>query len=70
MVERTSKGLLQGREDRGCDERERESKEGVERKGGEEERLICMLVTVCCLFDLEGVLSAGWWDAAELGRQK
>lgn len=39
--------------------------------GGEEEgRLICMLVTVCCLFDLEGVLSAGWWDAAEWGRQK
>lgn len=26
-----------------------------------------MLVTVRCLFDLEGVLSAGWWDAAEWG---
>jgi len=36
----------------------------------EEERLICMLVTVCRLFDLEGVLSARWWDAAEKGRQK
>ena len=29
-----------------------------------------MLVTVCRLFDLEGVLNAGWWDAAEWGRQK
>lgn len=64
-MERKSKGLLQGKEDRGCDERE----EGVERKR-EKEGLICMLVTVRCLFDLEGVLSAGWWNAAEWGRQK
>ena len=63
MGERKSKGLLRGREDRGCDERGR----GKTGRGG---RLICMLVTVCCLFDLEGVLSAGWWDAAEWGRQK
>lgn len=35
----------------------------------DEEELICMLVTVYCLFDLEGVLSAGWWDAAE-GKNK
>lgn len=43
-------------------ESEGESEEGVE-------RLICMLVTVCRLFDLEGVLNAGWWDAAEWERQ-
>lgn len=38
--------------------------------GGGEEGLICMLVTASCFFDLEGVLSAGWRDAAEQGRQK
>lgn len=65
---RKSKRLLQGEEDRDCDEGGGgKARRGAGRKRG---RLICMLVTVCCLFDLEGVLSAGWWDASEWKRQK
>lgn len=64
-----AKGLLQGKEDR----RGREGGRWGRTVGGvrttDEEELICMLVTVYCLFDLEGVLSAGWWDAAE-GKNK
>lgn len=55
-----SKRLLQ-EEKTGVVMREGERWQG----GGGKERLICMLLTVSCLFDLEGVLSAGWWDAAE-----